>query len=166
MALPLINFNFLHVPPPPPSDSIPPPPPHPITPPPPHFIPPPPPPPSPDNHTIVIVIVFVSFGGLLFLAFLATTLCCFIKKKKKKTVQEIDIVHVHEHLEVKEAIAPGPHGPQAVVLSITDDIHVDEEIKKNEKFEEADNIHGALEDEASTSMTNSSHDHHHLEHKP
>ncbi|KAA8546522.1 hypothetical protein F0562_002739 [Nyssa sinensis] len=147
MALPQINFNFPHFPPPPPSHLIPPPPPHPITPPPPHFIAPPPPPhfipppppPSPDNHTIVIVIVFVSFGGLLFLAFLATALCGFIKKKKKKkTVQETDIVHVHEHLEVKEAIVPGPHGPQAVVLSITDDIHVDEEIKKNEKFEEAD----------------------------
>ncbi|XP_052201509.1 protein TRACHEARY ELEMENT DIFFERENTIATION-RELATED 7-like [Diospyros lotus] len=109
MASPLNNFDFPHYPPPPP-----------------------PPSPSDNGSTTVIVIVFVSFGGLLFLAFLAVALCCFIKKRKKM-VQETDIVHVDERLKVKEAIVPGPHGPQAVVLSVEEDVHVGEEILKKEK---------------------------------
>ncbi|XAR49626.1 hypothetical protein NMG60_11032891 [Bertholletia excelsa] len=165
MASPLSSFPFPHYfplpsppapkrpppPPPPPPPSFPPPPPHATPrPPPPHIIPPPrpphitpplpptPPSPSPDNGPTVIIIVFISFGGLFFLAFVAVALCCWIKKRKKKMmVKETDVIHVHEHLEVKEAIVPGPRGPEVVVLSVEDDVHVEEEIKKSEKLGEA-----------------------------
>ncbi|KAL6311143.1 hypothetical protein AAG906_025692 [Vitis piasezkii] len=129
-------------PPPPPPHTRPPPPPPPHTrpPPPPHVLPPPPSP-SPDSHPTVIIIVFVSLGGLFFLAFLSVALCCFLKKRKKKMVQETDIIKVDEHLTVKEAIVPGPHGEKAVVLFVDDDVHIQEEIRKNEKFGQG-HLHG------------------------
>lgn len=121
----------------PPSHSTPPPPPHhPFhPPPPPHVRPPPPqlpPSPSPNNNPTVIVIVFISFGSVFFLAFLAIALLCCIKRRKKKTIQETDIIHIDGHRQIKEAIIEGPHGPQAVVLSVEDDVHADEIIRKNE----------------------------------
>ncbi|KAL6209259.1 hypothetical protein ACLB2K_020201 [Fragaria x ananassa] len=129
----------------PPSHSTPPSPPHkPFSPPPPHGHPPPalpphagpPPPPLPPspspNHPTVIVIVFISFGSVFFLAFLAIALCCFLKKKKKSTIQETEVIHFDEHRKIKEAIVEGPHGPQAVVLSVEDDVHIDEAIRKDE----------------------------------
>nr|XP_023877123.1 uncharacterized protein LOC111989559 [Quercus suber]POE80317.1 hypothetical protein CFP56_14081 [Quercus suber] len=121
------DFNAPRFPPPPPPF-------HPRAPPPPHVRPPPPPSPPSDNHPTVIVIVFISFGSLLFLAFLAAALFCFLKKKKKKAVQEVEIIHVDEHKKVREAIIPGPRGTQSVILSIEDDVHIDERIAKNEKF--------------------------------
>ncbi|XP_015934403.1 protein TRACHEARY ELEMENT DIFFERENTIATION-RELATED 7A-like [Arachis duranensis] len=151
---PNIHFNFPQFHPPPPSHPFnypppppPPPPSHCFTPPPPHAHPPPSPhhpvlpppypvptPPSPDNHhPTIIVIVFVSFGGLLFLSVLAFALFCLIKKMKKKK-QETDIIHFDEHRHVTEAIVPGPCGEQVVVLSVDDDVHIDEEIIKNEEF--------------------------------
>ncbi|KAJ9675169.1 hypothetical protein PVL29_024211 [Vitis rotundifolia] len=129
-----------HTRPPPPPHTRPPPPPHTSPPPPPHVLPPPPSP-SPDNHPTVIIIVFVSLGGLFFLAFLSVALCCFLKKRKNKMVQETDIKKVDEHLTVKEAIVPGPHGEQAVVLFLDDDVHIQEEIRKNEKFGQG-HLHG------------------------
>ncbi|KAL8110592.1 uncharacterized protein LOC141672984 [Apium graveolens] len=116
--------------PPPSHPSYPPPPSHPIHPPPPPHIVPTPPPPGHHSHT-VIVVIFVSLGGIFFLAFLSVALFCFLKKKKK-TVQETDIVKIDEHLTIKEAIIPGPHGPQTVILSVEDDIHIQEDIRKNE----------------------------------
>ena len=128
MASPQTNdFNVPRFPPPPPPF-------HPRAPPPPHVRPPPPPSPPSDNHPTVIVIVFISFGSLLFLAFLAAALFCFLNKKKKKAVQEVEIIHVDEHKKVKEAIISGPRGTQSVILSIDDDVHIDERIAKNEKF--------------------------------
>lgn len=74
----------------------------------------------------------------MLLAFLAFALCCYIKKKKKqkKTVQETHFLCIDEHLKVKEAIVGGPKGPQAVVISTEDDVHVEEETEKNAKFGE------------------------------
>ncbi|KAF6154904.1 hypothetical protein GIB67_018341 [Kingdonia uniflora] len=118
-----------HIVPSPPTRYSPPPPYHPLAPPPPHIIPPPPAPPS-ENHTTFIV-VFVSLGGLFFLAFLSVALCCFIKKKRK-IVQKTEILNVDEHLKVQEAIMPGPHGTETVILSVEEDIHIQEVIKKNE----------------------------------
>lgn len=79
-------------------------------------------------------------------------------------VQETDIKHVDERLKVKEGIVQGPHGAEAVVLSFEDDVHVVEEIKKNEMFVEGkhDEISSALEEGTSTS---SSRQHDHLEHR-
>ncbi|TXG53108.1 hypothetical protein EZV62_022277 [Acer yangbiense] len=91
---------------------------------------------------------------------LPTILCCYIKKKKRKTVQKTDIVHVDEHLKVKEAIVEGPHGRQAVLLEIEDDLHVDEEIKKKETYGEglhaksAESNPSALEEGQSSSGPN------------
>ncbi|OVA06592.1 hypothetical protein BVC80_6729g4 [Macleaya cordata] len=122
--------------PPPPRHSIPPsspivkPPPRPVAPP-PHIVPPSP---APSNHT-TIIIVFVSLGGLLFLAFLSVALCCFMKRKKKM-VQETEIINIDEHMKFQEAIVPGPHGKQAVLLSIEEDVHIQEAIKKNERVGE------------------------------
>lgn len=44
------------------------------------------------------------------------------------------MVHVDEHLKVKEDFVKGPHGMEAVGLVIEDDVHVDEVIRKNEEF--------------------------------
>ncbi|PON99688.1 Concanavalin A-like lectin/glucanase domain containing protein [Trema orientale] len=132
-----------------------------------HPPPPPPQPPSPDNHPTVIVIVFISVGGVLFLAFLAASLFCFLKKRKKRTaVQENEIVHFKEHKKVTEAIVEGRHGPEAVVLSVEDDVHIEEEIVKSEKVGEG--LHAKSADgKASTSATppSGSRDQHQLEHK-
>ena len=58
----------------------------------------------------------------------------------------------------------GPHGTQTVVLSVEDDIHIDEEIKKNEKIEEG--LHAkSAEPNVSTSMPSSGSKQHHLQHK-
>ncbi|OVA00288.1 hypothetical protein BVC80_1495g78 [Macleaya cordata] len=124
--------------PPPPHHSIPPPSPivipplRPFSPPPPHIVPTPP---APSQNT-TIIIVFVSLGGLFFLAFLSVALCCFIKKKKKKMVQKTEIINIDEHMKVQEAIIPGPHGTQAAILSIEEDVHIQEGIKKNERVGE------------------------------
>ncbi|KAK3002963.1 hypothetical protein RJ639_019554 [Escallonia herrerae] len=146
----------------PPGHSIPP---HPIPPPtPPHIVPTPPP---PGHHSTVIIVVFVSLGGLFFLAFLSAALCCFLKKKKKKTRQETDIIKVDEHLKVHEAIVPGPHGAETVVLSIDEDIHIQEDIKKNETVGKASHIVSAAEHPQALGMvaSTSGSGHHHLDHK-
>ncbi|KAL7208539.1 hypothetical protein ACSBR1_030311 [Camellia fascicularis] len=172
MASPLPDLDFPHFPFPPPPAVKPPPPPRTIPPPPPHIIPPPPPS-SPDHGgSTVIIIISVSCGGLLLLAFLAIALFCIIikkKKKKKEKVQETDIVHVHEHLKVKEAVVKGPRGTEVVTLAIDDDVHVDEEIRKEEKFKgthaklkSADDNPSAIEEGVSTSHSSQ----HHLGAKP
>ncbi|XP_073294813.1 uncharacterized protein [Primulina huaijiensis] len=140
------NFPYFPISPPPPLHPVaptppspphvvpPPPPPHVIPPPPPHVVPPPPQP-SPDNGQTIIIVVFVSLGCIFFLAFCLLALWCFMKKRKKTTIQETDMVRTDEHLKIKEAIVEGPNGTQAIVLSIEDDKHVEEEIVKTEKFQ-------------------------------
>ncbi|KAL3591452.1 hypothetical protein D5086_010092 [Populus alba] len=158
----------------PPNHPFHPPPPHHIPPPsPPHIIPPapshviPPPPPTPGHHSTVIIVVFVSLGGLFFLAFLSVALCCFIKKKKNKTVQKTEILEFDEHTKVQEAIIPGPHGEKITVLNIEEDVHLVEEIKKNEKLAEGSHIKLAhdhpLDSDIATSSSRSNQQH--LEHK-
>ena len=46
------------------------------------------------------------------------------------------MVHVDEHLKVRENVVEGPLGTKAVSIKIDDDLHVDEkeECGKNEKF--------------------------------
>lgn len=105
------------------------------------------------NHPTIDVIVFVSLGGVLFLAFFAAALFFLFKKTKKKTVQETEIVHLDEHKKIKGAVVGGPHGViDTVALSVEDDIHIDKDIKRNEKVGEG---------HASTSGSNQPH----LEHK-
>lgn len=99
-----------------------------------NFPPPLPPPPSSDSNTTVIIVVFVSIGGLFFIALLLSALCCFIKMRKQhkqKAITEADIVNVDEHMKVNEAKMPiGLHGEEAVVMTIEDDVHVQEMIRK------------------------------------
>ncbi|KAJ6991145.1 protein TRACHEARY ELEMENT DIFFERENTIATION-RELATED 7 [Populus alba] len=160
------------VPPPPRHPITPPPPAHPFHPPPPHHIPPPPhvippPAPTPGHHSTVIIVVFVSLGGLFFLAFLSVALCCFIKKKKKKTVQKTEILEFDEHTKVHEAIVPGPHGEKITVLNIEEDVHLVEEIKKNEKLTEGSHIKSALDHPLGSDIAtpSSQYNQQHLEHK-
>lgn len=96
------------------------------------MVPPPPPPPSSDGDTTVIVIVFVSLGGVVFLAFLLLGVLCLIKRsgKRERMGDEIDVVKADERLTVKEAAVAGPHGRQAVVLTMEDDVHIQELIRK------------------------------------
>ena len=46
------------------------------------------------------------------------------------------MVHVDEHLKVRENVVEGPLGTKNVSITIDDDLHVDEkeEREKNEKF--------------------------------
>lgn len=48
-------------------------------------------------------------------------------------IQESDVVKVDEHMTVHEAVIPGPHGTKTTFLTIDEDIHIDEEIRKSEK---------------------------------
>jgi len=82
---------------------------------------------------IVIVVVVICAGGLVLLSLLTFVLyCCF--QKRKENTQETDIIHIDEHKNGKETIVPGPFGQQAVVISVEDDVHVDE-TRKKEKFD-------------------------------
>lgn len=83
-------------------------------------------------------------------------------------VEETDIIHVDEQRKVEVAIIEGPQVPQAVILSIEDDVHIDELIRKNEKFGEG--LHDKSADGRSAGnlkerTSSSGFDHHHLEHK-
>ncbi|KAG6607661.1 Protein TRACHEARY ELEMENT DIFFERENTIATION-RELATED 6, partial [Cucurbita argyrosperma subsp. sororia] len=99
--------------------------------------PPPPPSPSPNGHTAVIVIVFISLGScLLFFTFVAAAFfCCFIKKRNKKPCprdEVAEVIHVDGHRKVHEDVAQDAHGRQAVMVTIEDDVHIDEIAKKKE----------------------------------
>ncbi|XP_019057309.1 PREDICTED: uncharacterized protein LOC104806849 [Tarenaya hassleriana] len=89
--------------------------------------------PTPGDDTTVIVVVFVSVGCVLFLAFFACVICFLFRMKCKKRVEKTETVQVDEHLKVREAIVDGPHGPHAVVISVEDDVRIQDEIKKDEK---------------------------------
>jgi len=97
-----------------------------------------------NNSPIVIVVVVVCAGGLALLSLFTFVLFCFFQKRKEKT-QETDVMHIDEHIKGKETIVPGPFGQQAVVISVEDDVHVDES-KKSEKLG-----HGLHADDAKSS---------------
>lgn len=50
------------------------------------------------------------------------------------------MVHVDDHLKVRENVVEGSNGTKAVSITIDEDLHVDddEECRKNEKFGEDD----------------------------
>ena len=109
---------------------------------------------------------------------LAFALFCCIQNRKKKT-QETDIIHIDEHKTIKETVVPGPFGRQAVIITVEDDVHIDEEIKK--KTEKGGHGLHALPSSAEVDQGNSSsvevattspgrelhhHHHHQPENKP
>ncbi|PHU14521.1 hypothetical protein BC332_15726 [Capsicum chinense] len=60
-------------------------------------------------------------------------------------VEETEVKHIEENMKVKENIVNGPHGrPESVVLSVEEDLHVDDDIirKKNE-LEAQNNMHAS-----------------------
>ncbi|KAJ1411099.1 pistil-specific extensin-like protein isoform X1 [Sesbania bispinosa] len=71
---------------------------------------------------------------------LAFALFCCIQRRKKKT-QETEVIHFDEHKTVKETVVPGPFGREIVQITVEDDIHIDEEIKKNETFGHHHGLH-------------------------
>lgn len=86
-------------------------------------------------------------------------------------MEETKIVNIDEHLKFKEAIVQGPHGPKTVVLSIEDDVHVNEvDSKKSKSLSDEQNMHaksgeiapGSLEEGSSSSSPS----HHHSKQNP
>ncbi|KAM0947275.1 hypothetical protein DsansV1_C08g0084431 [Dioscorea sansibarensis] len=114
---------------------------------------------------MVIIIVFVSLGGLFLLAFLAA--CCFIKKKNKST-HKTEVINVEDHVHVHEAIVPGPHGQQVVILDVDEDIKVQKDINKSEVVGEASRAANAapvVDDERQPHSQSESKSHYLLHHK-
>ncbi|KAG9146360.1 hypothetical protein Leryth_018417 [Lithospermum erythrorhizon] len=85
-----------------------------------------------DDDTTVIVVVFVSFGCIFGIVFCLFALWWFIKKRRQRMVQETEIVDINKHVKMQEAIVEGPHGPEKVVLSVEEDVKIDDEIRRNE----------------------------------
>ncbi|CAK9309719.1 unnamed protein product [Citrullus colocynthis] len=101
-------------------------------------------PPPPDGHTAIIVIVFISLGScLFFVAFVAAVVCCFIKKRKKKSSPQevVEAIRIDGHRKVHENVVEGGHVQQAVMVTIEDDVHIDEIIKKKE-YGHGHGLHG------------------------
>lgn len=101
---------------------------------------------------------------------LAFALFCCIQKRKKKKTQQADIVHIDEHKKVTETIVPGPFGKPTVVISVEDDVHVDEVIKKNAQLGhglhgEASKAHEQDQGNSSNIEVESEHNHPQIENK-
>ncbi|KAK6939995.1 hypothetical protein RJ641_029526 [Dillenia turbinata] len=96
------------------------------------------------GNSTTIVVVFVSFIGCVsILAFLYFVVCCFFLKKKA-AVKETEVKNVDEHFKVKGTAIGGPHGPEAVVMKVDDDVQVHETTFKNAKVGLGSNISGPL----------------------
>lgn len=89
------------------------------------------------------------------------------------------MIHFDEQKRVNETILPGPFGRNTVVVTVEDDVHIDEEIKKNEQV--GHGVHGVhatsssppgadegassgIVDVAATPPAPEHHDHHHHHH--
>ncbi|XP_059290658.1 protein TRACHEARY ELEMENT DIFFERENTIATION-RELATED 6-like [Lycium ferocissimum] len=93
-----------------------------------------------------IIIVFPAFGFILLCMALLALCCCLKKKKKKKSkrvlVEETEVKHIDENMRVKENIAKGPNGrPESFVVSVEEDMHVDDDIIRKKKELKAQNMH-------------------------
>lgn len=76
-----------------------------------------------------------------------------MKKRKKKAAEETRIVNIDEHLKVQEAIVRGPHGPKTVVLSVEDDVHMNEaDAKKSKSLADEQNMHAKSEEITPSSL--------------
>ncbi|KAK4370488.1 hypothetical protein RND71_009963 [Anisodus tanguticus] len=92
----------------------------------------------------IIIIVFPAFGFTL-LCMVLLALRCYFKNKKDKTilVEETEVKHIDENMRVKENIVKGPHGrPESVVLSVEEDMHLDDDIiRKKKELKAQNNMH-------------------------
>lgn len=71
-------------------------------------------------------------------------------------MEETDEVRVEKHVQVHEDIVAGPHGTQTVVLTIDEDVHIEEEINKTE-------VESSMINGGAASVFNHHHDHHRKE---
>ncbi|KAL5715033.1 hypothetical protein ACHQM5_016921 [Ranunculus cassubicifolius] len=93
----------------------------------------------PAGAHATILVLFISLGGLSLFTFLVASLCWFVRNKRKsKMEQKTDAIDVDEHLKVKESVVQGPHGTEAVTLSVEEDVHFQEKMSKN-KIDKASN---------------------------
>ena len=84
---------------------------------------------------------------------LAFAMFCFIKRRKKKSSEEMEILHVDEHRKIKEEIVSGPFGQEVTVVTVEDDVHIDAEVKKREKF--GDDLHAESSSTSAVDQVNS-----------
>lgn len=47
-------------------------------------------------------------------------------------VDKTETISTDEHVKIQEAIVPGPHHQQAVILSLEEDVCIQEKIKEND----------------------------------
>ncbi|PHU14520.1 hypothetical protein BC332_15725 [Capsicum chinense] len=100
-----------------------------------------------ENFTHYIIIVVFPVFDFFLLCMALFALHCYLKKKKNKTilVEETEAKHVDENMRVKENIVKGPHGqPESVMLSVEEDLHVDDDIiRKKKELEAQRNMHAS-----------------------
>lgn len=81
-------------------------------------------------------------------------------------VQKDEVIKIDEHVKVQEAVIPGPHGGQTVLL-IEEDVHIQEDIKKTDILSGSSHTkpshHLPQSIDVAAFSTGSSH--HHIEHK-
>lgn len=72
-----------------------------------------------------------------------------------------------EHRKVHEDVVTRPDGTKAVILTIDEDIHIDEEIVKREKLEKGslDKLGGKHLEATNTTASSSSSNNHNHDHK-
>ncbi|KAI3717962.1 hypothetical protein L1987_69917 [Smallanthus sonchifolius] len=89
-------------------------------------------------HLQMLIGVHHSFFSvvLLHFHFLMKQHKAIVRFKCSKTTNKEEMVHVDEHLKVRENIVQTPNGMKAVSITVDDDLHVDEEQEsmKNEKI--------------------------------
>ena len=66
------------------------------------------------------------------MAFLAAALFCFMKKRRKRVIKKTDDITFDERMRIHETAVPGPHGEQAVLVTLEEDIHAHETKTKDE----------------------------------
>ncbi|WVZ06796.1 hypothetical protein V8G54_020142 [Vigna mungo] len=69
----------------------------------------------------------------------AFALFCCVQRRKKK-MQRKKVIHFDEQKRVQETIVSGPFGQNTVVVTVEDNVHIDEEITKSEKV--GHSVHG------------------------
>lgn len=85
-------------------------------------------------------------------------------------IEETDDFDFDERVKVHETVVPGPHGEQAMLVTLEEDIHAHETIRKTEIVSEAfgaksDQHHPHDSLDIGPSTLGTGHDHHFDQHK-
>lgn len=73
-------------------------------------------------------------------------------------------MEIDERIRVHEDIVPGPHGKKTVILTIDDDVNIEEEIKKNEVVGKSSHMKSAENHPQALDMVATTSDHTHNHH--